>query len=536
MRYLIAAPDGRLADWQIRCVGHLTKAGARAAGMIVAPRTSRAAGGPRSLFWTLAAAVPKPEATRRLKVGSAFPDIPLIASTEKLDADEPIDFVLDFGARPLVHAVPTAFFDALRLGWWRFAFAPTPRGAPPGAGDIAAGREVAEAALVACDIDGVARRVLKRGALAVVRTSLAEHVDALLYEVARWPAHACEASAALAVSSDGSIDGERSLFAVGAAGSIAGFVARSVAASAGSFWRRLFFSSSWNMGVVRAPIESFAVERALPDVEWFPKCEVSRFAADPFGIAVDGRGVVLCESLFQGADGTICSTSFDAGASRWEPSLAPSMELPVHLSYPYVFAHEGVVYCVPEASGSGEIALYRATRFPEAWEKCATLVRDFGGVDSSLVQYGGRWWMFTGDIADGAEFKLFVFYADGLFGPWHPHAANPVKVDVRSSRGAGTPFVVDGVLYRPAQDCSQTYGGRVVVNRVKTLTPAEFAEERASVVDPDRRGAYRYGLHTLSRFGDLTLVDGKQRYFSMSRVARVVRRPLAAVSRAFGRR
>jgi hypothetical protein len=317
-------------------------------------------------------------------------------------------------------------------------------------------------------------------------------------------------------------------------GSAIGFGVRSIASSAGSFWRRLFFSSSWNMGVARAPIESFARDRALPDVEWFPKREVSRFAADPFGITVDGKHVVLCESLFQGADGTICSTSFDAVGGGWGP-LKPSLELPFHLSYPYVFEHEGVVYCVPEASASGEIALYRASGFPDSWEKCATLVADFGGVDSTLVQHGGRWWLFCGDIADRADSKLYLFHADELFGPWHPHPANPVKIDVRSSRGAGTPFVVDGALYRPAQDCSLTYGGRVVVNRVTTLTTTEFVEDRASVVEPDGRGVFRYGLHTLSRFGDLTLIDGKQRYFSMSRVTRIARRPLEDLRKVFAR-
>jgi hypothetical protein len=181
---------------------------------------------------------------------------------------------------------------------------------------------------------------------------------------------------------------------------------------------------------------------------------------------------------------------------------------------------------VPEASASGEISIYRAVTFPDRWEKHATLVSGVGGVDNTIVRFGDRWWMFAGDIADGPDFKLRIWYADDLFGPWHPHAANPVKIDVRSSRGAGTPFVVDGVLYRPSQDCSQTYGGRVIVNRVLKLTPTEFVEESARIVDPESGGPYRFGLHTLSRFGENTLVDGKQRFWSASRWVRLVKRSL----------
>src|SRR5689334_13418569 len=107
MRYLIAAPDGRLADWQIRCVGHLTKAGARPAGIVVAPRPSRST---RSLFWTLACATPRPLSTRRLRADRAFPDLPVVRSAGAI-GDQPLDFVLDFGAHPLVDAIPASVFD-----------------------------------------------------------------------------------------------------------------------------------------------------------------------------------------------------------------------------------------------------------------------------------------------------------------------------------------------------------------------------------------------------------------------------------------
>ena len=491
------------------------------------------------MFWSIATMLARPRSLQNSRARSAMPDVPLWKSADALGQDA-FDFVLDLGCDAQGGAVDASIFAAARLGWWRFAFAPSAAGAPPGAGDLAEGREVACAALVSCDANGVAKRVLKRGALAVTRTRLGRHVDELLYEVARWPAHVCEILQASGGSSAGGevVVDEKSLFSEteqerGPQGAI-GLLIRTLIAGVSALVRRSFFSSSWNMGVARAPIESFAREGSLPEIVWYPKTDVPRFAADPFGLIVDGRRIVLCESLFPGSDGTIHSASFDGAG--WDADLEPSLELPFHLSYPYIIEHEGGVYCVPEASASGEIALYRAAHFPDRWEKCATLVAGVGGVDSSLVRFGGRWWMFTGDIADGADFKLRIWYADDLFGPWRPHAANPVKIDVRSSRGAGTPFVVDGVLYRPSQDCSQTYGGRVIVNRIVKLTPTEFDEERARIVDPEAGGPYRFGLHTLSRFGEWTLIDGKQRYFSMSWGSRVVKRPFKALKRAIGGR
>jgi hypothetical protein len=82
---------------------------------------------------------------------------------------------------------------------------------------------------------------------------------------------------------------------------------------------------------------------------------------------------------------------------------------------------------------------------------------------------------------------------------------------VRSARPGGTPFHHDGALYRPAQDCSVTYGGRIVINRVLRLSPTAFEEEPVSTVEPDPDGPFPDGLHTLSSLGNVTLVDGKRR-------------------------
>jgi hypothetical protein len=85
-----------------------------------------------------------------------------------------------------------------------------------------------------------------------------------------------------------------------------------------------------------------------------------------------------------------------------------------------------------------------------------------------------------------------------------------VKTDVRSARPAGTPWVDDGTLYRPSQYCAGGYGKKVVVNRIQTLTPTEFAERRVGELAPDPEGPYPDGLHTLSGNGDVTVIDGNR--------------------------
>jgi hypothetical protein len=202
-------------------------------------------------------------------------------------------------------------------------------------------------------------------------------------------------------------------------------------------------------------------------------------------------------------------------------------EPPVHLSYPFLLEHEGRLLCLPESSAAGEVAVYTVERFPDRWTRVATLLSGTALADASVFEYEDRWWLAASEVADkGANSELHLFHAQTPTGPWTAHPRNPVKIDVRSARPAGQPFVVDGVLYRPAQDCSTTYGARVVINRVVTLTPAAFHEEQAAVLNPDPRGPYPDGLHTVSRLGDRTLIDGKRTVFVPAECRRLLRRYL----------
>jgi len=119
LRYLIAAPEGELADWQVGCVRHLTNVGARAVGRIATGRTQQ---GVRSLFWSIATTLARPRSVRPPRAGSALHDLPLLKSVDDL-GENAIDFVLDFGESD-GDSVDASFFSAAQLGFWRFAFAP----------------------------------------------------------------------------------------------------------------------------------------------------------------------------------------------------------------------------------------------------------------------------------------------------------------------------------------------------------------------------------------------------------------------------
>jgi hypothetical protein len=267
----------------------------------------------------------------------------------------------------------------------------------------------------------------------------------------------------------------------------------------------------WNIGVVDAPIARFLDPAYAPRIDWLPRSGPGEiYVADPFGI--EGDDSILAEAFDERSQlGVIRALDGATGRGAEGASIIPAE---VHASYPFLLAHDGQVYCVPELARSRSVRLFRARRYPFEWDDLGAIVPDVAAVDPSIVFHEGRWWLFFTDRDVDSNSVLHIWHAAELTGPWHPHASNPVKTDVRSSRPAGTPFVHDGRLYRPAQDCSRTYGGAIALNEVEVITETRFREHVVRVVDPVPGSPYPAGCHTLSAVGARTLVDGKRRTFS----------------------
>jgi hypothetical protein len=262
----------------------------------------------------------------------------------------------------------------------------------------------------------------------------------------------------------------------------------------------------WTIGIVDRRMAGWLTDDGSPDVRWLPRRPGS-YAADPFGLEVDGVLHVLFEAFDRTrARGVIAHVALDA-AGRWSESEVV-LDTGCHASYPFLVESEGEVFMVPETADLGEVRLYRALDFPRRWAHEATLLHEPVS-DPTLIRRHGRWWLFGTSRGRGVNEALRLWHAPRLEGPWTPHHLDPVKVDRSSARPGGTPFVLHGQLYRPGQDNSGRYGGAVVLNRVDRLTVREFREEPVARVAPVA-GSAPDGLHTLSRAGSRTLIDGNR--------------------------
>jgi hypothetical protein len=297
------------------------------------------------------------------------------------------------------------------------------------------------------------------------------------------------------------------------------FLARQAGRAVGVRARGVTRADVWTVGVVTGVVVGAGGVEVGP-VEWLPELKSSGYLADPFPATRAGRTAILVEEFDEATNrGTISALERDdRGWQLHSAVLDPG----VHASYPYLVEHDGELYCIPETWQARRVDIWRCDAFPTAWSRAGTLLEGSAVVDPTLVHHDGRWWLLGTLKDDEPDTKLHAWSARELLGPYEPHPLNPVKIDVTSSRPAGTPFVVDGVCYRPAQDCSTSYGGGVVLNRVVALDERGLVEETVGRIDTGA-GRYESGTHTLASGGDMWVVDGRRYGVNRHRMLREAR-------------
>jgi hypothetical protein len=170
---------------------------------------------------------------------------------------------------------------------------------------------------------------------------------------------------------------------------------------------------------------------------------------------------------------------------------------PYHLSYPFVFAHRGEIFMIPETSAVERVQLYRAVEFPHRWELERVLLEGVDAADATLLEHDGRLWLFASVAQPGASSldELHLFWAQELGGPWQAHPCNPVVSDARCARPAGAIQHWGGRLVRPGQDGSRRYGGAISFREIDRLDVGGYAEHEIARLGPEDVGDAR-ATHT----------------------------------------
>ena len=279
----------------------------------------------------------------------------------------------------------------------------------------------------------------------------------------------------------------------------------------------------WQIGILRTPVEKVVGGEDLC-ISWMANPFHDRWFADPFILSVNQDELTLLveDYLIAEQKGRISRIVVDR-KRRAIVSCKPILE-GGHYSFPAILRKDGRVYIYPEQSQQGRLDLFEycpetaTCRFVETLSEepltdaiiykgdiYSTQMPEPNGktlISSSVL----RTFKCPSDVQDAALQRSIVFDDSKQLRCVHDFKAlnfeletlDPPKTFVFGeciARNAGDFFDVDGVTYRPAQECNRWYGNALSIQKYEN---GVFTEIRRIP-----------GIHTLNSYEGVTVVDRK---------------------------
>lgn len=423
-----------------------------------------------------------------------------------------IDFILRFGFNILRGGI----LNAAKHGVWSFHHDDETkyRGGPAGFWEIYYKDPVNAGILQQLTERLDAGIILKKGWFKTIDHSYSGNLDQLLFESSSWIVQAAtDISLGLTLNAESSKT-SAPVYKVPGNVKMIRFLLRLTGNKLRFHYNQLFRAEKWNIAVINRPIASalnatnFKNERP----QWIEEPPSGSYYADPFPYILNKKvNVVFEHFVYSNHKASIARVGVENGA--FNPGITEVFSGSNHLSYPFILENGDDVYCLPESFSDRKIDIYHLDPVNNNFVFIKSLLAGIDAVDPTLFQHDNLWWLFF-SLKRQSNTILYAYYSDDLLGEYFPHLNNPIKTDIRSARPAGTPFRYEGELYRPGQDCSSTYGGQVVINRVIKLNPSEFEEVPVKIISPFKDSKYLNGIHTISGIGTVTIIDGKRFVFN----------------------
>jgi len=262
----------------------------------------------------------------------------------------------------------------------------------------------------------------------------------------------------------------------------------------------------WNIGILYQPITALLEEDPSMNVRWLPSPSVGNKRMEPFGYtAPDGQLNVLYRKNTRNSEFDEIARlrpKSDSVLKRSRTMLTAA----AGLQYPFVVERDNGIFALISYPLQDRTELFRVSETNDKLEHDSTLINK-GLINPTAIKFEERWWL-LGTDPDAPDTVLLAYYADAFEGPYQAHQLNPLKFNNKSTRSAGTPFMHEGRLWRPARDASIPNTDHVTLNRVNILSTTEFEEEVGKRIEGFPGTVYAKGIRTMCAMGDITLIDG----------------------------
>ena len=259
--------------------------------------------------------------------------------------------------------------------------------------------------------------------------------------------------------------------------------------------------SSWEIGFVVDGLDGVFsdnpryvwVQNLYKDECWF---------ADPYILDVTKDYIILLveEMRYAVHKGRIAKIAVNRHTMSIE-KMDILLEEDTHLSFPNIWREGKDVYIYPENYAGGGLNLYKLVDNATRLEKVRVLCHE-PLTDAVMTDVFGERQIFSTKMPNPNGNELFIYTLDQSLCVTNTEC---VRFEDNHARMAGQFFEYKGNVYRPAQDCNETYGGAIII---------ESVEKRGNryVFQPVKRLTsqhphLRTGMHTLNEYKGVVVID-----------------------------
>lgn len=228
--------------------------------------------------------------------------------------------------------------------------------------------------------------------------------------------------------------------------------------------------------------------------------------ADPFPFEHEGRIYIFMEikDIWKGPACIGVAEIIDGKAQK----IKKVLEEPFHLSYPNLFKYEDNIYMLPETSAIRELRLYKAADFPSKWVLDSVLLKGVEYADCSLFQSNDGIYLFCYDT-ENEKNDLYIYSLEMSEKKLSSVKYN--KNNIINQRPAGNLFEYDGIVFRPLQDCSVTYGEKIFLCMMLDNPLTGYKEKLFDTITYQNislNDNIKYNkIHTLNRSSSIEVID-----------------------------
>jgi len=264
----------------------------------------------------------------------------------------------------------------------------------------------------------------------------------------------------------------------------------------------------WNVAI--RPHNDLKIEEQSEQTFFVLKNTWRYWCADPFVFEKDGTTYIFMEIYDR------ITQRGEIGYRVWKngkvSKIYKCMKSEHHFSYPYVYSEGETVYMLPECYQSGKLIRYKATHFPDKWEKDEIFIEDASLCDTDIVNSNKGQFLLTTEVY-GEPFRydrLFLYVHNG--DKWVKTTDEPVVSGLDKARNGGAVFENFGRFIRPAQNCEDSYGSALRFFEINVISENEYKETEICSVEAKNVKLKNMsncfdGIHTYNTNGKYDVID-----------------------------